>query len=144
MRTAVSIYGDKEYITGVSRVYVFFTFPDGSQDRLKPNKVDLKELYEWVTSEMEFYHRMYEELYESYTKRKEIFDKSRHFYSKEEIDAACRKDRFANIGMETSNENWKADWNNIMGVSDECWKINDKYWKYYKLAAQIKAAYESL
>ena len=144
METSISIYGDKEYITQITRTYVFFRFPNGSQDRLKVNKEDLKELYNWVTSEMEFYHRMYEELHKSYEKQKEVFDSSRHFYSEDEISAACKKNTFAYIKMEISNENWLRDCNKIMGVSDECWKINDKYWKYYRLTNQIKAAYESL
>lgn len=140
MREAVSIYGDKERITQVSRSYVFFTFPDGSQDRMKINKTDLKELYEWVKSEMDFYHRMYQELNNEYDKQKEKFDKIYHYYSKGEIKEACKRDRFANIEMEIKNEEYQRRWNKIAGLGEEAERVNDKYWKYYRLAAQIKSA----
>ena len=58
MREAISIYGDKEHITEVNKSYVFFKFPDGSQDRKKSRKQDLQEVFEWVKGELYFYNRM--------------------------------------------------------------------------------------
>ena len=104
MREAISIYGDKEHITEVNKTYVFFTFPDGSQDRKKSRKQDLQEVLEWVNGELYFYNRMYEEVKQMYESEKEKFDKTRHYYSDEEIHEACLKNRFASIDMGISNK----------------------------------------
>lgn len=144
MRTTISIYGDKEYITQVSRNYVFFRFPDGNQDRKKINKEDLKELHEWVRSEMSFYNRMYQELHSEYEKQKDNFDKIYHYYSEEEVKEACKRNRFTSIEMEIRNMEYKEKWYNIAGISKEANRINDKYWKYYKLAKQIEVAYREI
>lgn len=139
MREAISIYGDKEYVTQVSQSYVFFTFPDGNQDKKKVNKADLKELYEWVRSEIVFYNRMYQELHNEYEKQKEQFDRVYHYYSEEEIKEACKRDRFAYINMEIRNRERAREWGYVAGIGKEADRINDKYWKYYKLATQIEA-----
>lgn len=144
MREAISIYGDKEYITQVSRSYVFFRFSDGSQDRKKFHKADLKDLYEWARSEMDFYNRMYQELHNEYEKQKEQFDRVGHYYSEEEIKEACKKNRLAYIDMEIRNEERAREWGYVAGISKEAGRINDKYWKYYRLAAQIEAVYKEL
>ena len=101
MREAISIYGDKEHITEVNKTYVFFTFPDGSQDRKKSRKQDLQEVLEWVNGELYFYNRMYEEVKQMYESEKE-------------------------------------DWHRISGKWSVASKANDRYWKLYKLAEQIK------
>lgn len=144
MREAIDIYGDKEHITQVSRSYVFFRFPDGNQDRKKFHKADLKDLYEWVKSEMDFYNRMYQELHNEYEKQKERFDRVGHYYSEEEIKEACKRDRFAYIDMEIRNKERAREWGYVVGISKEAGRINDKYWKYYRLAAQIEAVYKEL
>ena len=140
MREAISIYGDKEHITEVNKTYVFFTFPDGSQDRKKSRKQDLQEVFEWVKGELYFYNRMYEEAKQMYESEKEKFDKIRHYYSDEEIHEACLKNRFASIDMGISNEKYKEDWHRISGKWSVASKANDRYWKLYKLAEQIKSA----
>lgn len=138
MRKAIDIYGDKEHITEVNAKYVFFKFPDGSQDRLKSRKQDLQEVYKWVNEEMYFYNRMYEEVHQMYELEKERFDRTRHYYSDEEIHNACLKNRFANIDMEISNEKYKEDWHYISGGRKVGTRANDKYWRLYKLAEEIK------
>lgn len=143
MREAISIYGDKEHITQVSRSYVFFRFPDGNQDRKKVNETELKELYDWVNSEREFYSRMYNELSKSYEKQRELLEK-RHYYTKEEIQVACKKNRFANIDMEIRNEEYMKESHRISGLTTEAARINDKYWKYVNLTRQIQAVLRNL
>lgn len=144
MREAINIYGDKEYITQVNSKYVFFTFPDGSQDRLRASKVDLKCVYGWYVEEMNFYNRMYNELSESYREQFDSFEKSRHYYSEDEIAIACKTDRFAYIPMEIKNEDYKREINKIFGISKESSRILDKYWKYYRIAKQIEEAFKQL
>ena len=139
MREAISIYGDKEHITEVNKTYVFFTFPDGSQDRKKSRKQDLQEVFEWVKGELYFYNRMYEEAKQMYESEKEKFDKTRHYYSDEEIHEACLKNRFASIDMGISNEKYKEDWHRISGKWSVGNNANERYWKLYKLAEQIKS-----
>ena len=139
MREAISIYGDKEYITEVNKSYVFFTFPDGSQDRKKSRKQELQEVFEWLNTEMYFYNRMYEDAKQIYETEKEKFDKTRHYYSDEEIHEACLKNRFASIDMGISNKRYVEDWNRISGKFEIASKANDKYWKLYKIATQIKS-----
>lgn len=104
MREAISIYGDKEHITSVNTKYVFFKFPDGNEDRIRSRKQDLVNVLEWVHTEMYFYNRMYNETKAIYDVEKEKIDKVRHYYSDEEIHAACLKNRFASIDMGLSNE----------------------------------------
>ena len=144
MREAIGIYGDKEYITQVNSKYVFFKFPDGNQDRLRANKSDLKDVYEWYIGEMNFYRRMHDELSESYRRQYDSFEKIRHYYSEEEIDEARRKHNFSYIPMEISNENYTRDINRIFGISEESSRILDKYYKYYRIARQIEEAYKQL
>lgn len=144
MRKAISIYGDKEYITQVNSKFVFFKFPDGNQERLLANKVDLIEIYEWFTGEMNFYNRMNRELSESYRKQFDSFEKTHHFYSEEEINEACKKDRFANIPMEIKNKDYTRKINKIFGISEEGSRILDKYWKYYRIKKQIEEALRQL
>lgn len=144
MRKAIDIYGDKEHITEVNAKYVFFRFPDGSQDRLKVRKQDLIEVYQWINEEMNFYRRMYEEVKQLYESEKERFDKIRHYYSDEEIHEACLKNRFASIDMGISNEKYKEDWNQISGKWKVASNANDKYWKLYMLAENIKGTINSL
>lgn len=144
MREVISIYGDKEHITQVNSKYVFFRFPDGSQDRLRANKQDLKEVYKWYINEMYFYDRMHRELSESYRAKYDLFEKNRHYFSEEEIDAACRKDRFANISMERNNEDYIKEINKIFGISEEGSRILDKYWRYYRIVKQIEETIKQL
>lgn len=139
MRKVIDIYGDKEYITEVNVKYVFFRFPDGSQDRRRSRKQDLQEVYKWVNEEMYFYHRMYEEVHRMYELEKERFDRTRHYYSDEEIHNACLKNRFASIDMGISNEKYKEDWHYISGKGKVATRANDKYWRLYKLAEEIKS-----
>lgn len=139
MREAVSIYGDKEHITEVNKSYVFFTFPDGNQDRKKSRKQDLIEVFEWIKGELYFYNRMYEEVKRTYESEKERFDKTRHYYSDEEIHEACLKNRFASIDMGISNKRYIEEWNQISGKLSIASKANDRYWRLYKLAEQIKS-----
>lgn len=140
MRKAISIYGDKEHITNVNKTYVFFTFPDGSQDRKKSREQDLQEVFEWVKGELYFYNRMYEEVRQMYESEKKKFDNTRHYYSEEEIQEACLKNRFASIDMRISNEKYNKEWHLISGKLSVANKANDKYWKLYNLAEQIKSA----
>ena len=142
MRNAISIYGDKEYITQINSKYAFFKFPDGNQDRLRVSKTDLKEIYEWFVNEMDFYDRMHRELSGSYRKQFDSFEKTHHFYSEEEINDAKRT--FAHIQMEINNENYTRDINRIFGISEESSRISDKYWKYYKIKKQIEEALRQL
>lgn len=144
MRKAVDIYGDKEHITEVNASYVFFTFPDGSQDRLKSRKADLIEVYKWVGEEMSFWHRMYEETYQLYKSEKERFDRGRHYFTEEEIHEANKKNHFAYIDMEISNKYYLRDSNYISGKGEMAFYANDKYWKYVKLAHQINNAINKL
>ena len=74
-----------------------------------------------------------------YESEKEKFDKTRHYYSDEEIHEACLKNRFASIDMGISNEKYKEDWHRISGKWSVASKANDRYWKLYKLAEQIKS-----
>ena len=143
-KKVIDVYENKENVTQVSRLYIFFTFSDGSQGTKKINKDDLKMLHEWIVGELKFYHRMYEELHNSYEKQKEKFNKSRHFYSDDEIQKACLKDRFANIHMENSNREYMREWNKIVGIGNESSRINDKYWKLYTLKEQIKNTYDNI
>lgn len=138
MRQKFDIYGDKEHITQVNVKYVFFRFSDGTEGRIKPQKKELQEVLKWLNDEMAFYHRMYEEIHKNYEIEKEEFDKTQHFYSEEEIHAACLKNRFANIDMELSNKNYLEKWHHISGRRHLAQQANDKYWKLYKVAAQIK------
>lgn len=138
MRKAIDIYGDKEHITEVNTKYVFFRFPDGSQDRLKSRKQDLIDVLEWARTEMRFYDRMRNEVVAIYETEKEKFDKTKHYYSDEEIHEACCKDRFANIDMELSNENYKREWNRISGKYDIAAKAGDRYWKLYEITKQLE------
>lgn len=144
MRKAIDIYGDKEHITEVNAKYVFFKFPDGSQDHTKSRKNDLIEVYKWIGEEMQFYNRMYRETQRMYEEESERFKKNRHYYSEEEIKEACRGNRFANIPMEISNEKYKEDWYTICGKSDIASYAMNKYWKLYRLNAEIKAAIHEL
>ena len=140
----ISIYGDKEHITEVNKTYVFFTFPDGRQGRKKSQKQDLQKVLEWVNGELYFYNRMYEEVSHIYESEKEKFDKTRHYYSEEEIQEACLKNRFASIDMRISNEKYMEDCQRILGKLSVASKANDRYWKLYNLAKQIKSAIEYL
>ncbi len=140
MRKAIDIYGDKEHITGVNTKYVFFRFPDGSQDRLKSRKQDFIDVLEWMRAEMRFYDRMRDEVVAIYETEKEEFDKTKHYYSDEEIHEACLKDRFASIDMGLSNERYKTEWNRISGKYDIAIKAGDRYWKLYKIAKQLENA----
>lgn len=144
MREAIDIYGDKEYITEVNTKYVFFRFPDGGQDRLKSRKQDLISVLEWIHGEMDFYNRMYNEVKTIYETEKEKFDKTKHYYSDEEIHEACRKNRFANIDMELSNENYKTEWNRISGKCDISSKASDRYWKLYRIAKQLENSIKAM
>lgn len=139
MKEVVSIFGDKEHITEVNKSYVFFTFPDGSQDRKKSRKQDLIEVFEWIKGELYFYNRMYEEVKRIYESEKERFDKTRRYYSDEEMHDACLKNRFASIDMGISNKRYIEDWNQISGKLSIASKANDRYWRLYKLAGQIKS-----
>ena len=138
MREVISIYGDKEHITSVNAKYVFFKFPDGSQDRVKTRKQELVNVLEWIHTEMYFYNRMYNETRAIYEAEKEKFDKTRYYYSEEEIHEACLKNRFAKFEMYLSNEQYKREWDRISGKSDIVNKANDKYWKLYRIASQIQ------
>lgn len=143
-RTEINIYGDKEYITQVNKAYVFFKFPDGSQERLRSRKSDLIEVYKWIGEELQFYDRMYKETKKLYDVEKDKFDRSRHYYSDEEIKEACKGNRFANIPMEISNEKFREDWNKICGKSDITSYAMNKYWKLYRLSGEIKTAINEL
>lgn len=144
MRAVVSIFGDKEHITEVNKSYVFFTFPDGRQDRKKSRKQDLQEVFEWLKGELYFYNRMYEEAKQMYETEKERFDKTRHYYSDEEIHEACLENRFASIDMGISNERYEEDRNRISGKWSVAQKANDRYWRLYKLAEQIKSVLSTI
>lgn len=144
MREAISIYRDKEYITQVNKAYVFFKFPDGSQDRKKSRKQDLVEIYEWYKEEMQFYDRMHRELSEEYYKRKERFEKTHHYYTEEEIHAACLENRFANIDMEISNKYYLEDHYRISGILDMSIKMFNKYQKFYTITIQIQNVINTL
>ena len=143
MRKAETIFGDRYYITEVNKKYVFFNF-NGSQDRLPAKLYELKEVLEWLNTEIIFYERMRYELHDSYEKQKEKFDATRHFYSDEEIADACRKDRFANIEMEIRNKYYLEDWHKIVGIGNESSRVLDKLEKLRKLARQTKAAINEL
>lgn len=143
MRKAVSILGDKEYITNITQKYVFFRFSDGNQDRLKINESELKELYDWVISERKFYGRMSDELSMSYNKQRKLLEQ-KHYYTQEEIQTACKKHRFANIDMEIRNKEYMKESYKISGINAEIEKINNKYWKYINLTRQIQAALKHL
>ena len=140
MRKAISIYGDKEYITSVNAKWVFFKFPDGSQDAIRSRKQELVNVLEWIHTEMYFYNRMYNEAREIYETEKEKFNKTKHYYSVKEIHDACLKNRFANIDMEMSNEEYIREWDRISGKSDIVNKANNKYWELYQIAEQIQIA----
>ena len=144
MREAISIYGDKEYILSVNREYVFFKFPDGNECRVKSRKKDLIDVFEWIHTEMYFYNRMYNETKAIYNAEKEKFDKTRHYYSDEEIHAACLKSRFASIDMGLSNEQYKREWDRISGKFDVASKASDKYWRLYRIASQIECAIKTM
>lgn len=140
MRNPISIYGDKEYITSVNAKYVFFKFPDGNEDRIRSRKQDLVDVLEWLHTEMYFYNRMYNETRVIYDAEKEKFDKTRHYYSDEEIHATCLKNRFASIDMGLSNEHYKREWDRISGKFEVASKASDKYWRLYRIASQIESA----
>ena len=140
MREAISIYGDKEYITSVNTKYVFFKFPDGNEDRIRSRKQDLVNVLELVHTEMYFYNRMYNETKAIYDVEKEKIDKVRHYYSDEEIHAACLKNRFASIDMGLSNEQYKREWDRISGKFEVASKASGKYWRLYRIASQIESA----
>lgn len=74
-----------------------------------------------------------------YELEKERFDRTRHYYSDEEIHNACLKNRFASIDMGISNEKYKEDWHYISGKGKVATRANDKYWRLYKLAEEIKS-----
>lgn len=140
MRKVISIYGDKEHIISANEKYVFFKFPDGKEDHIKSRKQDMMDVLKWIHTEMYFYHRMYIEVKDMYESEKEEFDRTRHYYSDEEIHAACLKNRFANINMGLSNEQYKKDWDRIAGKWNIASMANDKYWKLYRIAEQIQRA----
>ena len=48
-------------------------------------------------------------------------------------------ERFASIDMGISNKKYEEDWHRISGKLSDASKANDRYWKLYKLAEQIKS-----
>lgn len=138
MRKAINIYADKEYITEVNKTYVFFKFPDGSQDHLKSQKNELIEVYKWIGEEMRFYDRMYRESHQIYEEKSERFKNNRHYYTDDEIKEACKTNHFAYISMELSNEKYKEDWHEIYGKVELTSYAMDKYWKLYNLSVKIR------
>lgn len=144
MRKAISIYGDKEYITNVGKDYVNFKFPDGSYDRLKARKTDLQDILEWYKGEMEFYERMRRELSDEYNKKKESFKNSHHYYDDEEIKQACMKDRFADIDMKISNRIYIEEHNKIVGILETSMKTYDKYDSAARMVRQIMSALNAM
>lgn len=137
MRKAISIYGDKEYITHVGADYVRFRFPDGSGDTLKTKKEELRQTYEWYDAEVKYCYRAHQEILEIYHKNVEQFNKSHRYYSEEEIKAACKTNRFADIDMKMSNAHYLKDWDQIYGMHLVASEFLRKYEKHVAILYQI-------
>lgn len=129
----INIYGDKNIIS-VNSKHI------NESNKKISQKQDLADVLEWLHAEMQFYNRMYNETNAMYETEKEIFDKTRHYYSDEEIYAACLKDRFAGIDMALSNERYKSEWNKISRKLNVARMASDKYWKLHKIEEQIQNA----
>lgn len=140
MRKATNIYDDKEYITSINAEYVFFRFPDGSQDQLllKQQHTYLSMLYDWLVAELKFYERMYTEIKQMYKSEEEEFKKTRHYYSTEEMNKANIKNRFASITLELENKKYIEEWNNILGKADIASDAYNRYLKFSELSRDIK------
>lgn len=134
----MDIYENKKYITSVNERYVFFKLPNGDEYKVPSRKKDLVDVLEWLHTEMDFYNRMYNETKELYDYEKEMFNKTAHYYSEEEIHAACLKNRFSIIDMEMSNEKYIRTWDRISGKFEIVHKASAKYWTLYKIASQIE------
>lgn len=143
MRKAINIYGDKEYITNVTTEYVTFTFPDGSRDTLKTRKSDLQQTLEWYKDEMHFYDRMGREASRIGRERHEKLNE-RHFYSKEELMKLVKKDRFAYIDMEYSNNEYIRESGRISGIYKVSEYANDKFWSMHRIITQIQKVLNAL
>ena len=128
----------------MTKKFVFFALPDGSEGRILSKKEELREVLKWFKEEMYFYNRMYTEVESEYNVEKEIFQKSHHYYSDEEIHEACLQNRFAEIGMRISNEHYLEKWHRISGRWIVASRANDKYWKLYKVAAQIETVLKTM
>lgn len=138
MSNIIDAYDNKEHITQINERYIFFKFSDGNQESVKTKKQDLLRIQEWVHDELGFYDRMYWATKEIYDTEKVRFHKTRHYYSGEEVQAACLNNSFAYINMDISNKKYKEDWNRIVGMGDLVLRINNKYGRLRKLSMQIK------
>lgn len=135
----MNIYENKKYITSVNERYVFFKLPDGDEYKTHLEKKALIDVLEWLHTEMDFYNRMHNEIKELYDSEKEMFIKTEHYYSEEEImHAACFKNRFSVIDMEMSNEKYIRTWDRILGKFEIVPKASVKYLTLYKIASQIE------
>lgn len=144
MRKAISIDGDKLYITNVTTEYITFTFSDRSKETLKTRKSDLQQVFEWYKGEMYFYARMGREASRIGRERQENLDKHNHFYSKEEIEAACKEDRFAYIDMEYSNNEYIRELGRISGIYKVSEYASDKFWSISRIITQIQKVLNAL
>lgn len=135
----MNIYENKKYITSVNEKYVFFKFPNGDKYKTPLEKKALIDVLEWLHTEMDFYNRMHNEIKELYDSEKEMFIKTEHYYSEEEImHAACFNNRFSVIDMKMSNEKYIRTWDRISGKFEIVHKASAKYWTLYKIASQIE------
>lgn len=124
---------NREYITSIHNVWIFYKFPDGKESCKRVTNIkDLQELLEWYTSEFTFYTRMYRELVEIYNiKYSENQDK--HLYSIEEMNA-CGYNISKKIDMEISNAELMKNLYKVSGMGEMYRIISNKVTKYSRLA----------
>ena len=143
MRKAIDIYGDKEYITNVTKDYVTFIFSDGERDKLKSRKADLIQVLEWYKNEMKFWDRMRAELRKRYNDTHTYLEETCKYYTEDEIKAVGR-DFNAMYNMKSSNKELKTRYDKCFAVGEEATRASDKYWEYYKIARQIESAINAM
>ena len=133
-------------VSEVNAKYIFFHFPDGTQDRKIVNKNDLKELYIDICNNMKSYDFMKEECekvkeqlrLESDSLNSVIQGYEKYIAEHQEIPSIRRGLDNVCFNLEYAIKNQRELNYKISGVNKAWSHASDNYWKLYKLQKQIE------
>lgn len=130
-------------VTSCNKSWIFLN-EDGEQDRVKANKERLEIIREVALRDYEFYSRMYEELQESYDKRRAVVESRYHFISNEMVKEAFKKDRKEGLRLswekDSNNEECIRQYGKLSGISEVKEVIHNKKWDAYRIYKQAEGS----
>jgi len=137
---------DINEVTQVNTSYIFFHFPDGTQDRKTVDTRELKHLYNDVTENMKHYDFMKEEcekVRESIkTERQKLentMNEYRSYIESNKNDPSIRRNLHGVCySLEFTTQKYRELSHEISGINKTWSYANDTYWKLYNLQKQIE------